>query len=300
MGCMDSAGSEQSSKGYIPAQKAGLKEALNYYLPMLGQGLSKIFQGKRVAPLTDTQNTVFNGANDLAGQFVDTFGNTTQPDTPLFAETGYALKGILSGDTGAAKTTQAQTDQYFNENIKNPTMKTLNQDLLPSVDEGYTGGNFFSTARGNARSKAIRDTSDSLLSQKAQLNWNTNQANQQLDEAKASRILAAIPQGLQYSEAPTQQALSNLQIAAGKISGLGQLLGIGSAEQTQQQQELTAAMAKWAEENQITNSDDLSIILSLLGMNYNRSSGSSWGPGLGYLWTSPQGVATAGALAAGV
>jgi len=63
---------------------------------------------------------------------------------------------------------------------------------------------------------------------------------------------------------------------------MSDLFGFGQAEQTQEQQELTAAIAKFAEENQITDPTNMAILLSLLDMNYGASSGSSSGPGLGY------------------
>lgn len=268
-----------------PEQKQALADTLNLYMKQLG--INNVYEGERVAPFTDFQNTILSGAKDMGSQFLDTYGNIQPTTTPLFAETGKAIGDILSGTTGATKTTPDQVNTYFKEKIQDPAMRMLNKDLLPTVDEGYTGGNFFSTARGKARDKMTEDVGNQLIQQKSQLEWDTNQANQALDEAKASRILQAIPQSMAYGQMPAQETLNNLQIAAGKISGLNALLGIGSAEQTQEQQQITAAMGRFMEANQITDPTDMAIIMGLLGLNYTSSSSSSqgadYGAGIGYV-----------------
>lgn len=301
---MDSEGSKQKSssqsQSFLPVQEKGIKTALDTYLPLIGNGPNKAYAGERVAPLTDFQNVLMGGVNNIANQFLDTFGNITKTDMPLFNETGKALADTLSGATGAAKTTADQVGQYFNDRIKTPAMDMLKNDLLPTVDEGYTGGNFWSTARGKARDNMTQDIGDQLIQQRSQLEWDVNQANQALDESNANRILSAVPQAINYSQMPAQETMNNLRIAAGQVEGMAQLLGIGSLEQTQQQKEIEARMAQFFEQNQVTNPDDMAIILSLLGMNYSTSTSygrsDSWGNQLGYLWASPEGVSKAAAL----
>ena len=110
------------------------------------------------------------------------------------------------------------------------------------------------------------------------------QSNQALDEAKAGRTQAAVPQAMAYGQMPAQEIMNNLQIAASQLEGMEKLFGFGQAEQTQEQQELTMAMAKFAEENQITDPTNLAIIMSLLDLNFSTSSGQSeqTAAGLGY------------------
>ena len=81
-----------------------------------------------------------------------------------------------------------------------------------------------------------------------------------------------------------QEALNNLQIAATQVEGLKDLFGFGEAKQTQEQAELTAELEKWMSETGITDPENLSILLSSLGMSYSSStsSGSTTGAGLGY------------------
>ena len=59
-------------------------------------------------------------------------------------------------------------------------------------------------------------------------------------------------------------------------------MGKRSTTPTQEQREIQAAVTKFAEENQITDPQDMAILLSLLGMNYGAAENSSSGPGLGF------------------
>ena len=81
-----------------------------------------------------------------------------------------------------------------------------------------------------------------------------------------------------YGQLPAQEIKNNLSIAAQQIGGLNELFGIGSAQQTQQQAELQAQILKFAEDNQLTDPENLSILMTLLGLNYQTSSAksSSW------------------------
>jgi hypothetical protein len=277
MGCFS--GPSQKSSSFIPVQKTGLTEAINLYLQQLGQN-NNVYQGQRVAPLTGLQT----GAIDNAGNFLSTFSTPATTDTPLRAETGNALADILAGKTGAQKMTPADVEAFFKGTIQDPTMKNLTQTTLPLTDEGYTGGNFWNAARGASRDRAIQDTNDTLATARTGLNFNVLQANQGIDEAKAARTLAAVPQGMAFSQMPAQDTLNNLRIAATQLGGLNDLFGIGSAEQTQQQREIEASIVKFAEEHQITDPTNMAILLQLL--TSNMSSGSSTGAGLGYTGVS--------------
>ena len=268
-----------ASENKTEAQKQNLATALDLYGPSMGQN-ENVWQGERVAPLTGLQQSAISGG----GNYLDTFSTPQQAGIPMFGETGGAIGGLLSGDLGAQKMTGTDVSDYFTSAIYDPTIKNLNEELIPGVKEAYAGPGFFGSARSQAVTDVSQDTASDLSKQWAELNWNVLQNNQAIDESSANRTLSALPSAMNYGGMPTQNIQDNLAIAAQQISGLGDLLGLGTAEQTQEQAQLQAEIIKFAEENQITDPDNLAIMLSLLGLNFSTSSskgsGSSWNFGI--------------------
>ena len=262
--------STQQSDAKTAEQKKWLKEALAVYGPQLGQN-QNIWQGQRVTPFSELQEKSISGA----GQFADYFATPQQAGTPLFQETGGAIQDLLSGSAGASPFTEQGVQDYFKATIKDPTMASLRDDVLPSIDESFAGPGFFGSARSHARQDAAENTRDLLTQQWAGLNWNVTQQNQALEEAKANRMQAAVPQGMAFGQVPAQEIKNNLAIAATQIGGLNSLFKIGQADQTQQQAELEAEIMRFAEENSITDPENLNILLTLLGMNFSTSRGQS-------------------------
>jgi len=90
---------------------------------------------------------------------------------------------------------------------------------------------------------------------------------------------------MQFGQVPAQEVQNNLQIAAQQLGGLNEIFGIGSAQQTQQQAELQSEIMKFAEENSITDPENLTILMQLLGLNFSsgssKSSSSSWNASFG-------------------
>jgi hypothetical protein len=166
---------------------------------------------------------------------------------------------------------QRDIDSYFNSTVLDPTKRALRKEVLPEIDEAFAGPGFWNAARSHDKSQAVTNTADRLSEQYAQLNWDALGRNQSIDEADANRRIGAVSPALAYGQIPAQEIKNNLDIAASKIGGLNQIFGIGSTEQTQGQMELEAEIQKFAEENQITDPDDLMIIMSLLGMNFSQS-----------------------------
>lgn len=105
-------------------------------------------------------------------------------------------------------------------------------------------------------------------------------------ESRAERSLATLAPAMAYGQMPAQEIQNNLNIAAQKIGGLNQIFGFGQAEQTQAQMELQDEIMRFAEENQITDPENLEILLTLLGMNFSRSKTTQAGAGLGYAGVS--------------
>jgi hypothetical protein len=104
-------------------------------------------------------------------------------------------------------------------------------------------------------------------------------------ESAADRSLATLGPAMAFGEMPAQEIRNNLEIAASKVSGLSELFGFGQAEQTQAQAELMDDIMRFTEENQITDPENLEILLTLLGLNFSRGVSSSTGPGIGYAAT---------------
>jgi hypothetical protein len=277
MGCFSGSEQQQQSSNFRPWQDALAKKIRDEYLPKLGAG-ANVYPGERVADLTGLQT----GAIGAGNNFLSAFQNPASQGNPLMAETGNAIGGLLAGTTGAQKITPEQSQKYFEGYIKDPAMRTLKQDVLPAIDVGVQGGDFFGSNRAKGYEKATTDVANALTQQKAGLDWNVLQNNQALDEAKAGRTQQAINQGMQYSRLPAQQTMDQVNTALSQVSGLKDLFGIGSAQQTQAQNEIVADIAKFAEDNQLTNPDDLAVLMSLIERNFSTGSGSSSGPGLGY------------------
>ena len=263
----DAASSKQSTQAKTGSQTDALNKALDIYGPTLGQG-QQSFPGDRVAPMTETQTQ----ASDVQG-FLDKF--SPYRDMPMFGETGTALQGLLSGKTGASPISQQQTDEYFKGAIEDPRRRAFAENDLPAINEAFAGPGYWSGARAGEVTDKTRDLSDFLGTQRSQLNWDVGQANRGIEEAKAGRALSAIGPGLQYGQAPTQNDLANLQDRAG-------VFDLAGAPQRQQQAEINSAIQKFAEENRLTDPEDLQILMALLGMNFSSGSGSSIGAGLGY------------------
>jgi len=206
MGCFDVGGSTSKNYSYLPSQAGGVNRAIATYLPTLGKG-ANIFPGQRVAGLTPSQKSVFD--------FAEGGGFVTSPEA---------------------------TEQYFQNVVKAPTMKSLREDVIPSVKEAYSGPGYWSSARAKAESKATEDTMANLNTARNQLFWDVGQANKQ---------------------------------------GALQQLGVGTAEQAYNQDVINAEMQKFAQENQITDPENLNILMQLLGMGMGWGGGESWQPGLG-------------------
>lgn len=286
MGCFDAGGGGTTSKSTTETktveQKEWLKKLLGIYGPTAGQG-TDIFPGARTTPFSTLQQGAITGA----GNFADYFSRPQTAGTPLFGEVGTAAKGLLAGETGAKPLGPGDVEDYFKGAIYDPTMKTFREDTIPGIAESFAGPGFFGGARSQAQSKAYQDVGEQLGASRTALEWDVLGRNQAIAEGKAGRTLATLGPAMGYGQIPQQEIMGNLQIAASQLGGLGQIFGFGQAEQTQAQMELQDAIMRFAEENQITDPENLTILLTLLGMNFSRSQGTSYGPGIGYSWAQP-------------
>lgn len=260
--------SSSSSRSYLPEQASWLKSVLGTYGGQVGQG-QQSYEGVRVAPLTTQQQGLLGSVGDWSKYLTPT---TT---SPLYAQTGATLSNLLSGEMGAEPYTQPALDELFQAAYAAPARKTWSEYTKPEIQESFSGPGYWSTARMNAVSKGAQDLADTLTSQRAQLGLQAEQTNKQLQEAAAGRALAAIPLTSEYLTQPQSQALSGIQ-------GTQALYGLASKEQAQNQAQIASDMQRWAESQNITDPEVLSTVLSLLGMNYSssRGSSSSWNAGI--------------------
>ena len=274
-----SSSSSSESQNKTNVQRQQIDRLIGMYSDLMGQN-EKVYQDTRVAPLSDIQQTAITGA----GNFADYFSTPQQAGTPLFAETGQAAQKLLAGDMGAAKFTDKDISDYFTGKYYQPAMASLKRDINPMIDEAFAGPGFFGSGRSQARIKAAQDVNDRLAAQWADLNWNALQQNKALDEAAANRSLSTLDPAMRFGQVPAQEIRNNLQIAAQQVGGLGEVFKFGQADQTQAQAELEAEIIKFAEENNLTDPNDLAIMLTLLEMNFSTSKGSSssWNAGVSF------------------
>jgi len=251
----------QSSQ-YSPEQQEEIKRGLDLYGPTLGQGMN-VYGGQRVAGLTPLQGGIFGQLPDFASAFGGLGGQGSLQ--PQLESTSSQL---LQGQMGAQPITPQQETDYFSRAVQNPAMKQFREETLPGVREEFAGPGYWSSARANEGAEAYQDVGDWLGTQRAQLGWDVLGRNQDIQESQASRALGAIGPSLSVQGAPLQQQL-------GALGGLGGTLELGGAEQQQNQAEITAAMEKFAEENQITDPINLSILMGFLGIPYAGTTGKT-------------------------
>lgn len=268
MGCFDSGGSKSSSASYIPEQKKWLEKALQTYGPALGKG-EVSYPGARVAGFTPTQKAALGGTEG----FLDKFS----PDAPMpmYGQTGKALGGILSGQTGAAPITPQQTQSFFKSAFQEPAQYQFSEYTRPLIREEYAGPGFWGSARAGAVSKAGQELGQWLGQKRGELEWQVGEANRGIAEAKAGRALAGVPLGMEYAGQPTREA-------ATRLAGRQGVFGFAGAVQQQRQAEIGAAMQKFAEGKRLTDQENLNVLMGLLSMSYQTTAENRQGPGLGY------------------
>jgi len=241
----------QQTSPYVSGEAEWKKSALDIYGPTLGQG-QQIYPGERVAPLTPTMTQ----ASDVQG-FLDQFA--PYRDMPMFGETGTALSGALEGITGAQPISSETAKDIFGRIYKEPTKKRWEEHIRPTIRESYAGPGFWGSARAKAEMEGAQDVADWLGAEEGRFMWDVEQANRQIAEAKAGRSLAAIQPAMAYAGLPTQEAQQ-------RLAGRTDVLGLSGVQQRQQQAEINAAIQRFAEENRITDPENLDIFLKLMGL----------------------------------
>ncbi len=241
----------QQTSPFIAGETEFKKKALDIYGPTLGQGQTS-FAGERVAPLTPTQTQ----ATDVQG-FLEQF--SPYRDMPMFGEGQAALSGILAGRTGAAPITPEATEQYIEGAIADPRRKAFERFERPGIREEFAGPGFWGSARAKAVGERSQEMEDWIGQMGAQTRWDVEQANRQIEEAKAGRSLAAIEPARAYAGEPTREATARLAGRAG-------VFGLSGEQQAQQQRQINVAREIFAEELRETDPENLEILFALLNM----------------------------------
>ena len=93
-----------------------------------------------------------------------------------------------------------------------------------------------------------------------------------IDNMNTARAKLGFDQALKLSDSQANTLTANVALAASQVQGLKELIGIGSVEQTQEQAEIFAEIEQYALDNQITDPENLTVLLSLLGLDFSKSS----------------------------
>jgi len=152
-------------------------------------------------------------------------------------------RGVFDfAEGGGFITSPEATNEFFESTTRAPALKSLRQDTIPAVREAFSGPGFWSSARATAEAKATQDAIDDLNVRRGVLDFETLEANRR---------------------------------------GAVQALGVGGVEQQLDQQAINAEMQKFAEEHQITDPQDLAILMNLLGISVPVSTREQKDAGLG-------------------
>lgn len=253
--------SKSESSSYRASQGKALDDLIALYSPQAGQG-ADIYSGTRVAPLSQGAQSALSGLDQFTGAF------KAMPDQNTLQTMGGTLQGLLTGQSGADPYNPQALDNYYRNAIEAPAMQQWSRNIKPQIEEAYAGPGFYGSAKSKAVTEGSRDLNEWLGTQRSQLAWDAEQANKQIQEAKAGRALSALQPGFQYLTAPQDAASKSVQ-------GLGQVASLAGITQQQAQAEINAAMQKFAEENRLTDPEDLQILMALVGQTMSKSRSSS-------------------------
>ncbi|MFZ5784026.1 MAG: hypothetical protein ACOY4R_27830 [Pseudomonadota bacterium] len=200
---------------------------------------------------------------------------------PYITRAGQSPTGSAAASpylTSASATLPGSIDEYMSpytgavvDRIAELGARNLSENLLPQVNDVFTGAQFGRTRHADFTARALRDTQESILGQQAQAlesGYKTAGDQFQSDQARLAS-LAGTAGGLANQDIATQGALGQTaaniagqqaanQIAAGQsqanlglgVQGAGQsdanaLLGAGALQQQQGQQQRDFDFSQW-------------------------------------------------------
>jgi hypothetical protein len=102
---------------------------------------------------------------------------------------GGTVTGMQQGDTALTDALSGRPsliDSTYKASVEDPTLRTLNEQLLPTISREFGGGsNLFSSERNAAIDNASRTTMEALIRERAAMQF-------QAEEAAKTRALAAL------------------------------------------------------------------------------------------------------------
>ena len=251
--------------------------------------------GSSAGPAGIQASTAVQGASQISPeQYAEFFkSSTSDPARKAFnEETNPAIQEAFAGP-GFFGTARSK------EIVKQKT------DLEDTLSSSLSAGQYENLKRNQQlqESAAQRDIVRDQLDQSRQqfnaefdrsteqfaqsLNLSREQFNQSLDKSRdefsqtlglnidnmnTAREKLGFDQALELSDSQANTLTANVALAASQVQGLKELIGIGSVEQTQEQAEIFAAIEQYALDNEITDPENLTILLSLLGLDFSTSS----------------------------
>jgi hypothetical protein len=226
------------------------KQLYNALLPILMQNMGNLpgYSGQLTAGLTGTQRGALGNAMTAAG------GVGTM-DQGAYDASRAALLKALNVDPN-------QINANFNASVVNPTVKALQEQVLPQLNEQFAGqGNFWSSARMNQQGKIVSDTMGELGAQKAAYEDNA-----------INRALGAVPQAMSMAAMPTE-------LANARLNAMNTLYGLGTQEQQTNQARLTNDYQEWLR-TQVQNNPMLAQVFSYLGVPSTLTYTQQGSPGI--------------------
>jgi len=164
-----------STSSLTPEQNALSKAISGYLEPLIGQGVTP-YTGQVVAGQTPEELTALQGLRDKVAA-----------DPTLIN----AYQRYLSGEPSTTISPEA-TEEYFQKEIFDPTIRRYREEILPLMGEQYIGsGTYWGNARAEAQRKALRDVAEDLTGQYATLKYQDELSRRDLAENAANRALTA-------------------------------------------------------------------------------------------------------------
>lgn len=262
--------SDSQSKSQQSTRTAGQTKELQKLLDIFGGGEA----GPRgpvippisgVEPTTQTQQDIFSTVGDFATD-LKPLRDTTQ--IPLFDEATDATSKLLSGEFGAQAITPEQTQDFFNRAIADPARFAFEDVSRPLIREEFAGPGFSSSARAQEVARQGQDVERELGTARAGLEFDVLKQNQAIEQQKAQNVLSALP---------AAQGLAGLpeNIRTQRINDTMNILNTATFEQLQNQAVRDEEIERFALERELVDPRDLSILLSLLNLNFGAASGKS-------------------------
>lgn len=243
MSCLKQGGGEMKVKQgstLRPGQNELLDQLTSLLSGELGYG-SPVYGGQMVAPMTDLQKSginSFGGALPVSNMSLDAFKKALGGYDPNAANQ-FLGEGATALSSALESFDPQKTTDYFNKSIKAPALETWQKDIIPQVMERYAGNN----------------AADSGMAQRA-LAESGGRMNTGLS-AQLSDLLFKGEQATKDRQLQGTGAAINMANAGGNVvnqaAGIGnqgmdmlsKIMGAGSIEQGQNQNQLTADYNKW-------------------------------------------------------